>query len=37
VEDVGRFLELTGAAHLDAGALHAETGGNPRLVWQRVR
>jgi predicted ATPase len=37
VEDVRRFLELTGALHLDAGALHTETGGNPRLVWQRVR
>jgi DNA-binding SARP family transcriptional activator len=37
VEDVARFLQLTGAAHLDAGAVHAETGGNPRLVWQRVR
>ena len=37
VEDIGRFLELTGAAHLDAAAVHAETGGNPRLVWQRVR
>jgi DNA-binding SARP family transcriptional activator len=36
VDDVTRFLELTGA-HLDAGELHAETGGNPRLVWQRVR
>jgi DNA-binding SARP family transcriptional activator len=37
VEDVGRFLELTGALHLDVGEVHAETGGNPRLVWQRVR
>jgi DNA-binding SARP family transcriptional activator len=37
LDDVGHFLELTGAAHLDAGAVHAETGGNPRLVWQRVR
>jgi DNA-binding SARP family transcriptional activator len=37
VEDVARFLELTGAAHLDAGDVHAATGGNPRLVWQRVR
>jgi DNA-binding SARP family transcriptional activator len=37
VDDVARFLELTGAAHLDAGEVHAETGGNPRLVWQRVR
>ena len=37
VEDVARFLELTGAADADAAAVHAETGGNPRLVWQRVR
>ncbi len=36
-DDVQRFLELTGAGELDAGAVHAETGGNPRLVWQRVR
>jgi DNA-binding SARP family transcriptional activator len=37
VDDVARFLELTGAAEADAAAVHAETGGNPRLVWQRVR
>ena len=37
VDDVARFLELTDAADMDAAALHAETGGNPRLVWQRVR
>lgn len=36
-EDVARFLELTGADELDARTVHAETGGNPRLVWQRVR
>ena len=36
-DDVARFLELAGAAHEDAVAVHAETGGNPRLVWQRVR
>jgi DNA-binding SARP family transcriptional activator len=36
-EHVARFLELAGAAHEDAVAVHAETGGNPRLVWQRVR
>ena len=36
-EDVARFLEPTGAGELDASAVHAETGGNPRLVWQRVR
>jgi len=36
-EDVARFLELTGAAQEDAASVHAETGGNPRLVWQRVR
>ncbi|HEX7311802.1 MAG TPA: BTAD domain-containing putative transcriptional regulator [Gaiellaceae bacterium] len=37
VEDVARFLELTGAADVDAAELHADTGGNPRLVWQKVR
>jgi len=37
VDDVARFLELTGAGRADAAAIHAETGGNPRLVWQRVR
>jgi len=37
VEDVARFLELTAAGGVDADAVHAETGGNPRLVWQRVR
>jgi DNA-binding SARP family transcriptional activator len=37
VEDVARFLELNGATHEDAASVHAETGGNPRLVWQRVR
>ena len=37
VDDVARFLELAGAVPEDATALHAETGGNPRLVWQRVR
>ena len=26
-----------GRVELDAAAMHAETGGNPRLVWQRVR
>ena len=36
VDDVARFLELTGPADVDAAAVHAETGGNPRLVWQRV-
>jgi DNA-binding SARP family transcriptional activator len=36
VEDVARFLELTGSPQ-EAAAVHAETGGNPRLVWQRVR
>jgi len=35
--DVARFLELAGGAPEDAAAVHAETGGNPRLVWQRVR
>ena len=37
VDDVARFLELTGAADWMPPTLHAETGGNPRLVWQRVR
>ena len=37
VGDVGRLAALAGAAGADARALHAETGGNPRLVWQRVR
>jgi DNA-binding SARP family transcriptional activator len=37
IEDVARFLELTGATDVDAAALHADTGGNPRLVWQRAR
>jgi hypothetical protein len=37
VDDVARFLELAGAAEIDAAALHAATGGNPRLVWQSVR
>jgi ATP/maltotriose-dependent transcriptional regulator MalT len=35
--DVARFLELAGADPADAAAVHADTGGNPRLVWQRVR
>ena len=37
VADVARFLELAGADRADAAAVHVETGGNPRLVWQRVR
>jgi DNA-binding SARP family transcriptional activator len=37
VGDVERLAVLTGAADVDAAALHAETRGNPRLVWQRVR
>jgi DNA-binding SARP family transcriptional activator len=37
VADVERFVELAGAEEADAAELHAETGGNPRLVWQRVR
>src|SRR3954447_15461159 len=36
-EDVARFLEQTGAPNEDAGEVFAETGGNPRRVWQRVR
>jgi DNA-binding SARP family transcriptional activator len=36
-DEVARFLELAGAMDKDAAAVHAETGGNPRLVWQRVR
>jgi len=35
--DVERLAVLTGAGDVDAAALHAETHGNPRLVWQRVR
>jgi DNA-binding SARP family transcriptional activator len=37
VEDVALFLELAGGAPGDAPAVHAETGGNPRLIWQRIR
>jgi DNA-binding SARP family transcriptional activator len=37
VADVERFVALAGAAETDAAEVHAETGGNPRLVWQRVR
>jgi DNA-binding SARP family transcriptional activator len=35
--DVERLAELTGASGVDAAALHAETHGNPRLVWQGLR
>ena len=37
IEDVSHFLELTGTTDVDPAALHADTGGNPRLVWQKVR
>ena len=37
VEDVEQLLEQNGSTGVDAAQLHAETGGNPRLVWQRVR
>ena len=37
LDDVARFLELAGAAGFDAAAVHAETAGNPRLLWQRLR
>jgi DNA-binding SARP family transcriptional activator len=37
VRDVERLAELAGARDVDAASLHAETHGNPRLVWQRVR
>jgi DNA-binding SARP family transcriptional activator len=37
VEAVAALLALAGAADVDAEALHAETGGNPRLVWHAVR
>ena len=37
LEDVERFLELTETVDVNAAALYADTGGNPRLVWQRVR
>jgi DNA-binding SARP family transcriptional activator len=36
VEQVARFLELVGGEG-DAPALHSQTAGNPRLLWQRVR
>ena len=36
-DDVARFLELSGMSEADPATVHAETGGNPRLVWQRVR
>jgi DNA-binding SARP family transcriptional activator len=37
VDDVAALLELNGTSDVDAAELHAVTGGNPRLVWQRVR
>jgi hypothetical protein len=37
IQDVALFLDLTESTHADVAAVHAETGGNPRLVWQRVR
>ena len=37
VHDIARLLELTGARDADAASIFAETGGNPRRVWQRVR
>jgi DNA-binding SARP family transcriptional activator len=37
VEDVERLVQLTGADDANVAAVHAETGGNPRLVWQHVR
>ena len=37
VDDVARLLERRGAADADAAAVHADTGGNPRRVLQRVR
>jgi predicted ATPase len=37
IDDVERLAVLAGAGDVDGAALHAETGGNPRLVWQRVR
>ena len=36
VDEVAEFLERVGTAG-DAAAMHADTGGNPRLIWQRVR
>ena len=35
-EEVATFVQRVGA-DLDADALHAETGGNPRALWHRVR
>src|SRR5262245_16506872 len=37
VDEVAQFIALSGSEALDAAVVHAETGGNPRLVWQRVR
>lgn len=37
VEDVAHLLRLAGSRDLDAATVFAETGGNPRLVWQHVR
>jgi len=36
VDEVAEFLRRAGATG-DLAAIHAETGGNPRLVWQLVR
>jgi predicted ATPase len=37
VDDVALLIERKGSSGLDAAKVHAETGGNPRLVWQRLR
>ena len=37
VDDVARLLELAGARDADPASVFAETGGNPRGVWQSVR
>jgi DNA-binding SARP family transcriptional activator len=35
-DEVARFVDRVGA-DVEASALHAETGGNPRALWHRVR
>jgi DNA-binding SARP family transcriptional activator len=37
LDEVARLLAHAGDTDVDAAAVHAETGGNPRRVWQRAR
>jgi len=37
VDDVARLLRLAGSPDLDPASVFAETGGNPRLIWQQMR